>query len=506
MRLGIVSRIAVIQADDSRICYSLLAPVESLQTTGQWGTRASAVGPSGEQIMANRWATGLLVGLGVAGLCPGAQAQGFPGEPMPMNMAPPSGMPSGQMPMFGSGYGPGGPQMPAMAPGAGPMMPMAPGPMMGGMGDPGMPAGPMMNHGQMGPNGMPGVGLPMGATYYPGISCDNRTSCWDKIFFCEDGERRRFYSKIGYVGLKRNSNPEFPVVSIEPAFNNIDGDGDPTFGLTPFIRSWNDVSGQLNSGVQAYIGLQDDHDGIIYEIGGWYIDNQNVQNTTVSLGRLNSPYTNAPVGFQDLFGLWTNADLMQLTYTNSIYSGEINVRFFGDCWKTLDVNYLIGLRYIKLQDQFKHYTIDDDLQFGISDPTTRATLRWQGENDMFGGQVGWSLTQRFTKTWSFSWDQKIALLANAARTKQSLYRDDGFQGYDVAETTWRFAQAYETGLYLDLNAGNMRIRAGYDLKIFVGIASAQRQFNYDLELGPTLRNTADTAVYHGPSASIEFVF
>lgn len=466
------------------------------------------------------------MGLGFAGLCPMAQAQSGPGEPMPMNVAPGGGMPQGPMPIFGTGYGPqmaqgmGAPGMgmppgmampagmgmpPGMGGPGGPMMPMAAGP-MGEGGMPGMPMAPNMNFGEVGPNGMPGVGLPMGATYYPGISGANRSSIWDKLFLCEDGERRRFYTKVGYIGLKRQGLADMPIISVEDEANNLDGLGDPTFGLTPFVATFKNVNPDLQNGMQLTLGLQDDCNGYIWEVGGFYISNQPSNYSITRLGRLDSPYTNAPIGFQDTAGLWTNADYMSLGYKNTLYSAEMNWRFFGDCWKSLDVNYLIGLRYIKLQDSLKHYTIDDDLQLGISDPTTRATLEWRGENDMFGLQLGWGLTQRLTQTWSISWDQKIGLLANAAQTQQSLVRDDGLVGFKTSETSWRFAQAYETGFFLDMNAGNMRLRAGYNFNLYVGVATAENQFNYDLEFTPNVRKTADTVFYHGPSASIEFVF
>jgi len=450
-----------------------------------------------------------------------AQAQGVPGEPMPMNVAPGAGMSGGPMPMFGTGYGPGMPQggMPG-----GQMMPMGAGPMMQGMpgmpgmppgmgdpgigmgGMPGMPDGPSMNFGECGPNGVPGVGLPMGATYYPGISGVNKGSIWDWLFLTEEGDKRKFYAKIGYIGLQRTGVRGFPLVSQEPLANNIDGLGDSTFGLTPFIANFNSPGTVINNGVQAYIGLQDDCKNMMFEIGGFFTENRPTQQTYISLGRLDSPYVNAPVGFQDNQGLWTNADLMRLTYKNSIYSGEANLRFFGTCWKTLDVNYLIGLRYIKLQDSMQHYTIDDDLQLGINDPTTRATLGWAGSNDMLGAQIGWSITQRLNPTWSISWDQKIAFLCNNATTTQTLVRDDGFVGYEVSKSSRRLANAFETGLFLDMSAGNMRLRGGYTMNIYTGVATADGQFNYDLQVAPTQRKTTDTAVYVGPSASIEIVW
>lgn len=441
-----------------------------------------------------------------------AQAQGVPGEPMPMNVAPGAGMPGGPVPMFGTGYGPGMPGTPGG-------MPMMQGGMTGGMpgmptglmgGPPGMggpPDGPSMNFGECGPNGMPGVGLPMGATYYPGISGVNKGGCCDWLWYDEMGDKRRFYAKVGYIGLQRNGTRSIPLISQEPLDFNQDGDGDPTFGLTPFIGNFNTAKSTLNNGVQAYIGLQDDCHNLLFEVGGFYLADHPVQTQWVSLGRLNSPYFNIPVGFQDNQGLWTNADLMRLTYKNSIYSGEANLRFFGACWKTFDFNYMIGFRYLKIQDSMQHYTIDDDLQFGIDDPTTRATITWGGSNNMFGLQVGWNMTQRLNSTWAITWDQKIAFLCNQATTTQSLIRDDGFVGYDVGKSSKRLANAFETGLFLDMNAGGyMRVRAGYTVNVYTGLATADGQFHYDLELSPTLRKTTDTAVYYGPSASIEFVF
>lgn len=447
-----------------------------------------------------------------------AQAQGVPGEPMPMNVVPGAGMPGGPVPMFGTGYGPGMPPMGQGGMPGGPMMPMGQGQMMPGMGmppgmgDPGMggmpgiPGGPSLNMGECGPNGMPGVGLPMGATYYPGISGCNKGGCCDWLWYDENGDKKRFYTKLGYIGLQRNGGKSFPLISQEPLDRNLDGEGDPTFGLTPFIGNFNSPSSVLNNGFQAYIGLQDDCRNVLFEIGGFYTENRPVQQTYISLGRLDSPYTNAPLGFQDNQGLWTNADLMRLTYKNSIYSGEANFRFFGTCWKTLDVNYLIGFRYLKIQDSMQHYTIDDDLQLMVNDPTTRATLTWGGSNDMVGMQLGWSITQRLNPTWAISWDQKIAFLCNNANTTQTLVRDDGFVGYEVGKSSKRLSNAFETGLFLDMSAGNMRLRAGYTVNIYTGLATAEGQFNYDLELAPTLRNTTGTAVYYGPSATLEFVF
>ena len=427
-----------------------------------------------------------------------AQAQGVPGEPMPMNVAPGGMMPGGPMPMFGSGYGP---VTPTMMPGMG-----DPGAMIGMPGMPGIPDAPAMNFGECGPNGMPGVGLPMGATYYPGISGCRKGGILDWLLLNEEGERKKFYGKIGYIGLRRNGAPSHPLISLEPAENNIDGLGDPTFGLTPFVADFNDSFGVLQNGVQAMIGLQDDCRGMIFEVGGFYIENKAVFNSYTALGRLDSPYVNAPVGFQDSFGLWTNADFMSTTYKNSIYSGEANLRFFGSCWKTLDINYLIGFRYIKLQDNMRHYTIDDDLQLQVNDPTTRATLLWSGSNDMIGGQIGWSITQRLTPVWSVSWDQKVAFLCNSATTLTSLTRDDGFVGYEASKTTRRLATAFESGLFLEMSGGSFRLRGGYTVNFYTGVATAEGQFNYDLELGPTLRKTTDTVIYHGPSCTLEFVF
>jgi hypothetical protein len=448
--------------------------------------------------MAKRWACGVLFGLGVAGLLPQpALAQGFPVEPMPMQAAPPAGA-------YGSmGY-------PTAAPGYDPAM--------GGF--PGMP---MLNPGPAAPGTLPGVGLPMGGTYYPGAGqgdCpEGLAGCLHKLLYTADGERRQVYGKIGYIGLKRESLPRTPLITVEPEFvfdfsdpfnpvtrPSTDGDGDSTLGFNPVVFDLNGLSPRLNQGLQFALGLQEADNGVMWEIGGFYISNSQRRSTFLLPGRLDSPYINPPIGFEGNLGLWTNADFMQVTFNNSVWSGEANARFFGVCWKGLDINYLVGLRYIKLYERMSHFTIDDDIQFGIDDPFTRATLNWKGENDMFGAQVGFSLIQRFSNFLSVSYDQKVAFLANASQASQSLVRGDGFVGYDVSHTSWRFGQAYEGGLYLDVAGGNFRVRAGWDLKIYTGVSAADRQFTYDLQAGPNMHRTSGTILYHGPSASVEFVF
>jgi hypothetical protein len=453
--------------------------------------------------MAKRWASAMLVGLGLAGLLPTtATAQGFPAmaEPMPMQAAPQA--PFGQMTQG---------------------MQFAPTNYDGGnAAAPGMPMAPVMNPNACGPDGTPGVGLPMGATYYPGMGHDNCQegipACIHKLLYNDEGERRLFYGKIGYISLQRQSLPRTPLVALEPAFvvdnttippslrPTTDGDGDSTFGAHPFIFSMNQLSPISAPGVQAFIGLEDKSHDVMWEVGGFYTSNVRRNAEITAPGRLDSPYFNIPVGFQGDDGLWTNADYMQLIFVNSIYSGEINARFFGTCWKSLDINWLIGLRYVKLYERFSHYTIDDDIQHMVDDPTSRATLTWKAENDLFGLQVGFSATQRISEAWSISWDQKFMFLANGAQTAESLVRDDGFVGYDVAHTTWRYSQGFDGGLYLDFGGGNFRIRAGWDLKVFLGVAQADKQFTYDLQAAPTIHRSSGTTVYQGPSASLEFVF
>jgi hypothetical protein len=244
----------------------------------------------------------------------------------------------------------------------------------------------------------------------------------------------------------------------------------------------------------------------MFEVGGYFAAFAANRRDVTAPGRLSSPYINAPIGFQDTAGLWLNADYMQTTFGNSVWSGEANLRWFGSTWKCFDVNYLIGVRYIKLYERFTHYTVDDDIQFGVNDPTTRATLTYKAENDMIGGQIGFGLTQWLTEAWSYSYEQKIAFLANGAKTRNSLIRDDQFVGFDHSRTTWRFATAWEGGLFLNFGHGSWRVRTGYEYKLFVGVASVDQQFTFDLQDAAFRHKSTDSILYHGPSASIEWVF
>jgi hypothetical protein len=482
--------------------------------------------------MAMRWASGVLVGLGVAGLLPtSATAQGV-AEPMPMHSH------GGWAPTFYQGApapggyagGPGMPGMPGgpgmMPPGGMPpgMMPpggMPPGGMPPGMGmPPGGPGMPMVNPASCGPNGMPGVDLQMGATYYPGISGHGGLCGWFKdLFYCDSGERKGLYAKVGYLGLKRNGLPDRPLVAIEDPFvidtSDPDNpfirpttDGDPVtlFAGAPFIENLSGLSAEYNNGVQFAIGLQDSDNCFMLELAGFFISHKSQVSDVRAPGRLDAPYFNAPAGFQDTAGLWLNADYMHLAFSNSVSSAELNLRWFGSTWGCFDLNYLVGLRYVKLYEKFTHYTIDDDFQFFVDDPTTRATLSYKAENDLFGAQIGFGLTQWLSQTWSWSFEQKFAFLANAAKTQNRLIRDDGFVGFDFGRTTERFATAYEGGMFLNFGSGSWRVRGGYEYKLFVGVASVDQQFTYDLLDAAFRHKSTDTIIYHGPSASIEWVF
>jgi hypothetical protein len=491
------------------------------------GQRATVMGPSGEQIMAKRWASRVLVGLGLAGLLPtSASAQGVP-EPMPMQ--PPGGwhpaMMQGQpLPT------PGGPGMHGMHGMPGPAMGGMPGPGMGmpgpgmGMPGPGMPPGgfpasPMIDPASFGPNGTPGVDLPMGATYYPGISGDGSGglfSCCKSLFYCESGERRGIYGKLGYIAMWRESLPRIDLVAIEPAttvdltdptnpFIRPTTDGDPVT-LFPFIFDMGSLSPRPHNGAQFAVGIQDNDACMMWELGGYFASFGVIRKNLVAPGRLDTPYFNAPVGFQDTAGLWLNADLMAFEFGNSVWSAETNLRWFGSTWKCFDVNYLVGLRYVKLYERFTHYTVDDDIQFGVNDPTTRANLTFQAENDMLGAQVGFGMTQWLSETWSLSYDQKVGLMANGAKSRNRLVRDDGLVGFDTVHTTWRFATIWEGGLYLGLGTGGWRARAGYEYKIFSGVSSINQQFTFDLQDAAFRHKSTDTLLYHGPSLSIEWVF
>src|SRR4029079_2484117 len=114
--------------------------------------------------------------------------------------------------------------MPYPGPQGMPGMDGMPGPGMGGMPGPGMAPGgypgmPMIDPASCGPDGMPGVGLPMGATYYPGISGDGCGGLfgWCKgLLYCDSGDRRAVYGKVGYIGLWRESLPRPNLLATSP--------------------------------------------------------------------------------------------------------------------------------------------------------------------------------------------------------------------------------------------------------------------------------------------------
>jgi hypothetical protein len=307
---------------------------------------------------------------------------------------------------------------------------------------------------------------------------------------------------IGWISLKRHDLNHRRLAQIDE--NSFDSGLFPT-GNRRTILEFADTPVTFTDGFRVALGLQIEE--TVLEAAGFYLPAQGTKEHIVVLpGQLTSFFINAPLGFEGTpFSLWTNADVMSLRYSNSLGSGELNWKVFnaGMGW---DVMAFCGLRYVSAWERLDFFTADDNLQFGVRVPETEATITVRTHNNLMGGHFGWGLSRQLAAACGFSWETKLGLYANVADIQKSLIRGDGFFGFDVGDQKVQTAHSYETGFFLNVHGERWRLRGGYELKWFVGMAKAENQFDFNLASMRTVLDTDGTLFFHGPTAMLDILF
>jgi hypothetical protein len=271
------------------------------------------------------------------------------------------------------------------------------------------------------------------------------------------------------------------------------------------VLQLSDTEIPMNDGFRAALGLQ--FEETILEAAGFFIPFKGARPYVAQLpGQLTSFFINPPLGFEGTpASLWSNADIMSLQYHNTLGSGELNWKFFT-CGEGWDVMVLVGFRYVDAWEKLDYFTADDNVQLGVRVPETEATLSIRAHNHLMGGHFGFGVGKQVAGCFGYSWESKIGVFANFADVEKTLTRGDGLQGFDVGDQKWQAAHSYETGFYLNLQGNRWRLRGGYEVKWFVGVAKADNQIDFNFE---SMRNVVDsdgTLFFHGPTAMLDILF
>jgi hypothetical protein len=244
------------------------------------------------------------------------------------------------------------------------------------------------------------------------------------------------------------------------------------------------------------------------ELRGWYLFDHTRTATVVNQGRVDGLFIHPPFGFTGDNGLWQQADVMSVKRESEL--GNVELNYLRDS-AFLDLELILGVRYMHLDETYQVYTGDDDLTFrdvnGNPDPRRQATYTIHGINNLVIAQTGAEWDYLIWKFISCGIEGKAGLGADFVQQSHTLNRGDGFPGFPRSiRHDVLFSQVYETGVWLDLHfTERCRMRAGYQALWMLGVSVPQDGLNYNLGVHNGL-NRNGSEFYHGPMVEMQFLF
>jgi hypothetical protein len=199
-------------------------------------------------------------------------------------------------------------------------------------------------------------------------------------------------------------------------------------------------------------------------------------------------------------------DLVRIDYTSRLQGGELNVRRrMTKCASPLEVSFLVGARYMRIEESFDYRTES-------AEPPVLGSINQVGvqtDNDMFGAQVG-LLSQWLAgpRCW-IDFELKGGIFNNLA-TLDSDYRNTDENGAtsvvlgsdEATKTAWML----ELSLMLNHQfTRHLTFRVGYYAMWLSGVALGPDNLTANADvfgLGPVLVDDAGRAVFHGPGIGL----
>jgi hypothetical protein len=313
------------------------------------------------------------------------------------------------------------------------------------------------------------------------------------------------YFGAGFMGLRRQGLGHGVIAVLDPG-NGVDTGIPPAPTAPPLLR-FADVSPDFNWGVKATLGYRCGADAI--EATGYYLGQTTTANQVALPGRIDLPFSafNPPLGFTGNNGLWLQADLVRIEQQTRVVNGEVNYR----CGYCPNFDWLVGIRYLDLQEGFSISTSDDDLvlaSMGLPpNPFNSALYTISTHNRIVAPQLGLSWEQLLFDWLSVTLEGKGAWGANFFSSDHMLIRFDGFQGPSSHRATTLFSQVYDVSLFANLMCGeHIRVRAGYQTLWVVGVPVASQQVSFDPNNPLGRRSDHGSVFFHGPAVEIQFAF
>jgi hypothetical protein len=307
------------------------------------------------------------------------------------------------------------------------------------------------------------------------------------------------------MGLRRQGLGHGVVAVLDPG-NGVDT-GIPPPSMAPTLLRFSDISPDFNWGARATIGYRCGPDSI--EATGYFLGQTEFASQVALPGRIDLPFSafNPPLGFNGNNGLWLQADLVRIEQQTRIANGEVNYRY-SYC---PSFDWILGIRYLDLQEGLTIATSDDDLvlaNVGLPpNPFADAIYTISTHNRIVAPQFGLAFDQLLVNWLSVSLEGKAALGANFFSYDHQLIRFDGFVGPSSHRATTLFSQIYEVNLFANLMCGeHVRVRAGYQALWVVDIPVAEKQVDFNPN-NPLGRHSDHGSIFfHGPAVEVQFAF
>lgn len=183
-----------------------------------------------------------------------------------------------------------------------------------------------------------------------------------------------------------------------------------------------------------------------------------------------------PVGFVQT----DIADLHRISYSSDLNSLEVNLRrrfVSPDCW--LHTSALMGVRYVRIEEDFTHQTKVQRVDRTVQPPDLiLAGMDYQvkTKNDLIGYQLGGDFWACILPAWKFGGDLKGGIYGNHAR--QKTYIDTGGIPLLEADGVTQVSFTGEANLWLVYHiTSRMTLRGGYQFLYISSIALAPENFN-----------------------------
>jgi hypothetical protein len=320
----------------------------------------------------------------------------------------------------------------------------------------------------------------------------------------------RVYLHLGTQGLKRQSLGHEVTAYTDAGTNSRADTGN--IALIPNVQpaqDLNQISPQMAFGYKATLGYLMESVGCAVELTGFYIPKTDDSVVATNPGRLNTFFTNAPLGFAGNLGIGLQADRVVATQETTLGSAEFNVRTFSKIFAACEP--IIGVRYFSLQERFGLMVDDDGLSLpdalGRGDPARVATYSTRVKSNIIVPQVGLEYQGSLFKGVALGVYGKAGAGLGLSDISTTLIRGDQVVGLNGFRNRKNFTQIYETGIVLDVYMlERARVRAGYTALWIVNIPEAVDQFSPNLSLPIGQQDNAGNILYHGPMLELQFLF